>query len=62
MPAIVIARGRVVLDEEGVHAEQGWGRYIPAKPNSTFVYGRVQARDQVYNCLVNQLTKLVLVF
>ena len=46
-PAVVISHGKVVLDEDGLHAEQGWGRFISTPPNSTFVYGRIKARDQV---------------
>lgn len=46
-PAVVISRGKVVVDEKGVQVEKGWGRFISTPRNSTYVYGRVKARDQV---------------
>lgn len=47
LAAVVISNGRVVVDDEGIHTQQGQGRYIPTPPNAHYVYGRVAARDQV---------------
>jgi len=46
VPVYVIASGQMVVDEEGLHVVPGCGSYVPTLPNSTFVYGRVKARDQ----------------
>jgi len=47
VPEVVIARGRVVKDENGVHVEKGSGQYIPMPCFAPDVYSRVKIRDEL---------------
>ena len=47
VPVVVIAGGKVAVDQNGTYAQRGWGKYIACHPDSTYVYGRVAARDEV---------------
>ncbi|XP_023933033.1 dihydropyrimidinase isoform X2 [Lingula anatina] len=42
---VVIANGRIVLEDGQLHVVQGIGRFIPTPPNAEFVYGRVAGRE-----------------
>lgn len=45
-PIVVIAGGRIVLDEEGkLHTIQGSGRYVPGTPFSHIAFSRLIQRD-----------------
>ncbi|XP_067935676.1 dihydropyrimidinase-like [Watersipora subatra] len=46
VPVVVIAGGKVAVDQNGTYAQRGWGKYIACHPDSTYVYGRVAARDE----------------
>lgn len=46
-----------MVDEDGLHVTPGRGRFIPTPPNSLFVYGRVNARDQVSSDVTSQQIK-----
>lgn len=53
----VICNGRIVLESGELNVEQGAGRYVHCPPNSVYVYGRVQARDQVRFSVVSKVSK-----
>ncbi|KAK2141686.1 hypothetical protein LSH36_1057g00094 [Paralvinella palmiformis] len=46
VPHTVIAGGRIVVDEEGLHITQGVGQFIPTPPESQFAYGRIKEREK----------------
>lgn len=46
-PLVVIAQGRVVLDESGLHASQGSGRYLSRHPWPTLAYGPLKIKSRL---------------
>lgn len=45
-PLVVVANGKVVLDETGFHVTQGNGRFVPCPPNASHVYGAIRERER----------------
>ncbi|CAG0883337.1 unnamed protein product [Cyprideis torosa] len=44
-PSHVIANGKVVFDEGGIHVLRGTGKFIPLRTESPAVYWRIRARE-----------------
>lgn len=45
-PVVVVANGKVVLDETGFHVTQGSGRFVPCPANGSHVYSVIRERER----------------
>lgn len=46
-PLVVVAQGRVVLDQTGLHVTQGSGRYLPRQPFPITAYGPLKIKSRL---------------
>ncbi|BFZ16261.1 hypothetical protein BsWGS_19300 [Bradybaena similaris] len=47
VPEYVITGGSIVMDEGQLKVTQAHGRFVPAAPNSQYVFGRIGTRDKM---------------
>lgn len=53
-PLVVIAQGRVVLDQTGLHVVQGSGRYLPRQPFPITAYGPLKIKSRLIPATVDR--------
>lgn len=46
-PLYVVSNGRVVVDPDGMHVAQGFGRYIPMPPSPSYLYKLIDRREKI---------------
>lgn len=53
-PLVVVAQGRVVLDQTGLHVVQGGGRYLARQPFPITAYGPLKIRSRLIPATVDR--------
>lgn len=56
-PIVVVAAGRVVLDQTGLHVVQGGGRYLPRQPFPITAYGPLKIKSRLVPSAVDRRVK-----
>ena len=50
VPVVVVAGGKVVLEDGKLQVTQGAGRFVPTPGNNPTIYDRVRQRERVSGC------------
>lgn len=53
-PLVVVAQGRVVLDQTGLHVLQGGGRYLTRQPFPITAYGPLKIKNRLIPAIVDR--------
>lgn len=56
-PLVVIAQGRVVVDQTGLHVVQGSGRFLPRQPFPLAAYGPLRIKNRLVPIAVDRSSK-----